>query len=125
MADSGAVIDIGTVKAAVDFSGSQYMAVRLDETSGQAKLGNATSSSLGILQNKPVTNRACQIRVSGESFGMCSGVIAYQDRLAPDDAGYLVATTTDNDEYIAIALGAHATDGASTILNVLVQRGRY
>jgi hypothetical protein len=120
MPDGAVNIGIGQRKAAVDLSGKQYYAVRLDETSSQVKLGNATSPSMGILQNKPVTARAAAIRVVGESFAAASGTISAMDRLAPDDNGLLVTTTTDTDEYIAIALDAASYAGASGITNVMV-----
>ena len=119
MADGAVNLEISR-KAAVDLSGSQYYAVRLDETSGEVKLGNATSSTAGIVQNDPVTNRAAGIRYQGESYACTTGTIAIMDRLAADDSGILTPTTTDQDEYIAIALEVHTEDGTSKIQSVIV-----
>ncbi|MBT4498073.1 MAG: hypothetical protein HOC74_10150 [Gemmatimonadetes bacterium] len=119
MPDGAVTIDLGQNKSAVDLSGKQYYAVRLDETSGQARLAVTASVNAGILQNKPVTGRPAAIRVFGESFGVCSGAVTAMDRLAPDDSGHLVVSTTDTDEVIAFAIEAGGTAGASSILNVV------
>jgi hypothetical protein len=118
-----------SAKAGADLSGSQYLTVRLDETSGTAKLSNATSVSAGVLQNKPVTNQAAAIVTCGVTYAQCTGTIAIQtDRLAPNDSGVLTPTTSDNDEYMAHSLEAHTEDGATCILKVFVVGfggGRY
>ncbi len=122
--EGGVTIDINAL-AAVDLSSFQYYAVRLDETSGKIKQANATSSSIGILQDKPVTGVAGRIITGGISKAWVSGTVAVQDRLCPvadacGDSGVLTVTTSDNDEVCAIALEAHASN-TKALRTVLVQ----
>ena len=119
MADGAVNLEISR-KAAVDLSGSQYYAVRLDETSGEVKLGNATSSVAGIVQNAPITNRAAGIRYQGESYAVCTGTITVMDYLAADDNGILTPTTTNTDKFIARALDSKTEDGTSSTLSVVL-----
>ena len=84
------------------------------------KQANATSASIGILQNKPKTGQPCEIYSEGVSKVWASGTVAIMDHLAPcadacNDSGVLVVTTTDNDEYVAIALAVHTGDTKSLI----------
>lgn len=107
------------IVAGADLSDSQYLVVRLDESDGTALQGNATSVSAGILVNKPETGQGASIVCQGFTYAQCTGTIAINTtRLAADDEGVLVATTTDTDEYIAHSLEAHTADGASCILKV-------
>ena len=127
--EGGVTIDLSRV-AAVDLSTYQYYAVRLDETSGKIKRCNGTSSALGILQNNPVTSRAGSIRVIGECKAWVSGTVLVQDRLGPvadacEDTGVLIATTTDNDEYVAIALEAHASNTKALRTVLVVGMSHY
>lgn len=123
MAREGAIGLDDSVKAAADLSAKQYYGIELD-SSGNAVLGGATNRPHGILQNKPVTGRSAAIRCIGISKAMATGTVSVRDALAPNAAGELATTTTDNDEYIAIALEAHT--GAASIIRVLcVGGGRY
>lgn len=123
MARESAIGIDDSVDAAADLSGNQYFAVELN-TAGKAVLAGATNRPHGILQNKPTSGKAAGVRLLGISKAVVTGTIAVRDALAPDAAGRLVTTTTDNDEYVAIALEAH-TGSASLIRVLCVGGGRY
>lgn len=110
MAGKGFTLNI-SAQAGADLSTYQYCAIRLDETSGKAKLSNATSQSIGILTNTPSSGQAASIDVLGEAKAYVSGTVTVMDRLAPIDTyGTLAVTTTDNDAAIAVALESYASD---------------
>ena len=129
MAHEGAVVIDDTRIAGVDLSDSQYCAVRLDETSGKIKIANATSGALAILQDKPESGYPARIIYFGKSKAWVSGTVKIMDHLAPvgdacNDSGVLTTTTTDNDEYVAFALEAHASD-TKALRTVLVVAGSH
>lgn len=66
----------------------------------------ATDKSFGILQSAPGSAEAvCEVAMpGGGAKGLAGGTITTGDLLAPDSAGKLVATTTENDRVVAIAL---------------------
>ena len=109
-------------KAAADLSSSQYLAVRLDTSAG-VLLSNATSETMGILQNNPVTNALAAVSRPGDvTKAVVSGTLVIGvTRLASDANGLLVPTTSDNDEVIAIALSARS--GASSSIGTVLQVG--
>lgn len=106
--------------AGADLSAKQYLAVQLT-TSGTVTVADATVRVAGILQNDPLSGEPASICMLGISKAVTdgnAGAIAYMDSLAPDANGKLVKTTTDNDEVVAVALGASTADG--TIISVFV-----
>jgi len=115
-------------KAASDLSTLQFMAVELN-SDGKAAIDDGDGAPIGILQDKPAAaNRACAVRTHGLSKAQCSGTITRGAYLAPSGngtvSGYLIATTTDRDEYIAASREAHTADGATCILTVDVIKGQ-
>lgn len=66
----------------------------------------ATDKSFGILQSAPGgAEAACEVAMpGGGAKALAGGSIATGDLLAPDSNGALVATTTENDRVVAIAL---------------------
>lgn len=106
--------------AGADLSAKQYYAMQLT-TSETITTADATVRCVGILQNDPLSGEAASICMLGISKAVTdgnAGAIACMDALAPDAAGKLVKTTTDNDEVVAIALAPSTADG--TIISVFV-----
>lgn len=66
----------------------------------------ATDKSFGIIQNAPTAAEdIAEVALpGGGAKGLAGGTIAVGDRLAPDSNGALVATTTENDNIVAVAL---------------------
>jgi len=79
---------------------------------GRVALADATSETLGILQNAPdALGEEAEVGMIGVSIGVASGVIDVFAKVAPEAAGKLAATTTDLDDYVGVALTAAAADG--------------
>jgi len=113
-----------TFPAATDLSSYQYCFVNL-ETDGQVGMASATEAIIGVLQDDPdAENEAASVCVYGISKLVVdgnAGAIACGDKLAADSAGKGVKTTTDLDDYGAIAL--EASTAAGDIISVLVVPG--
>jgi len=93
-------------RASADLSSYIYYAVQLD-SNGEVALANATSETLGILQNAPDAQyEEAEVGMIGFSKAKAGGTISIFDKLAPDANGKLAATTTDGDDYVAVALEA-------------------
>jgi len=91
-----------------DYSG---YAVQLDGN-GRVALATATSETLGILQNAPdALGEEAEVGMIGTSRGIAGAAISQFAKVAPDSAGKLVATTTDLDDYVGVALTAADDDG--------------
>jgi len=100
-----------TWPASGDLSTKTYYCVQLDGN-GRVALADATSETLGILQNAPdALGEEAEVGMIGVSIGVASGVIDVFAKVAPDAAGKLAATTTDLDDYVGVALTAAAADG--------------
>lgn len=97
----------------VDSTNYQYHAMKLG-TDRKFALADASDVCIGILQDNPDTaGKAGLVCMLGISKAVCDGstAIAPQDRLAANAFGHLVKTTTDSDDYIAIALDDVTADG--------------
>lgn len=129
MATEGQIIS-RSFPASADLSTKQYMAVALD-TSGNLVVEDGDADPLGILLDKPAAlARAGAVALTGSiTKAQVSGTIVRGAYLAPSGngtvSGYLIATTTDTDEYIAIALDADTADGTTAIIDVQVIRGNF
>jgi len=116
--------------ASGDLSAAQFLAVALD-TSGNLVVEDGDAIPIGILQNKPAAvGRAGSVVEVGICKAIVSGTIVRGGPLAPSGngtvSGYLVPTTTDNDQIIAHARSAHTADSSTQMGTVFVsQSGRY
>jgi len=99
-----------------DSSAYQYHAMSLN-TDGELVIATATTTAnVGILQNDDADTALDEglVCVLGVSKALCDGNsanIAIGDKLASDAAGHLEKTTTDGDDFIAVALEACTADG--------------
>ena len=107
--------DIGILKARGDLSSSQHRFVQI---SGAKFVGisSAGTEPDGILQNKPESGRACQVRRIGLSKLDLVGTVVAGDKLKPSTDGKGIATDTDEDKYGAKALENGITGQTITVL---------
>lgn len=92
----------------------QGAAVKLnDDGKTVTKCTAATDKSIGILQNTGgvTTGQQCEIALpGGGGEAKLAGTVASGDLLAPNSDGHLVATTTENDRVIAMAMSGGVDD---------------
>lgn len=108
---------LGSLQAAVDLSGSQFCAVKLD-TNGNVELCGAGQMPIGVLQNKPEADQACNIWLAGAGGATkvkLGGSVSKGDALASDANGAIVAGTDDTKNF-AIALQAGSSGEYITAL---------
>jgi len=113
-----------TYPASGDLSSYQYHFMTLD-TDGQVSLAGATDPICGILQNNPdAENEPASVGFSGFSKLRVDGNsvnIANEDKLAANASGHGAKTTTDLDDFGAIAREASTADG--DIIRVEIKTG--
>lgn len=95
------VFDI-TLIAGADLSANQYCFVKTD-ANGQAVLAAAGEPVIGVLQNKPASGQAAQVRIYGVSKVVAGGAVA---------KGALVASDATGKAKTAVATTADTTSGA-------------
>lgn len=106
-----------SLKAAEDLDTYQFYIVGVD-TSGTALLADGSEAApIGPLQNKPKSGQAAQIRHMGVSKVKFGGSVTAGSKLKAS-SGKAVATTTNNDWYIGIALSSGSTNEIGTMLCV-------
>jgi len=110
--------------ASGDLSSYQYHFMNL-ESDGQVALASATEAIIGILQDDPdAEDEGASVGIVGISKLYVDGNgtnIAPGDKLAANSSGHGAKTTTDLDDYGAIALEASTADG--DIIKVLLVPG--
>ena len=115
------ILQTWTVPASTDLSSYQYHFVKLD-SNNKAALAGANDAIFGILQDKPdAADEEALVAIAGVSklvVDANSVNIAVGDRLAANSNGHGVKTTTEGDDYGAIALESATADGV--IIKVLV-----
>lgn len=93
---------IGTLNATADLSALQFSFVRLTTDGGIAGSTVFTQRPLGILQNAPTSNQACEIMVSGISkLGASTTTIVIGDLLGSTAVGRAVTYTSGTTGFVA------------------------
>ena len=108
-------------KAAADLTTKQFYLVKLTAADTIGLTAAVTDITMGVLQNKPNTAQAAQVRIFGISKAVSDGsgtAIAVGDKLATSTAGKVVKTTTVGRPVVGTALNASTTDGG--IVSVLL-----
>jgi hypothetical protein len=107
---------IMSLLALTDMTGSQYLAVAGDVTSGQVTVNTAAGSrSLGILQNNPRIGQPCSIwRGSSISKWVAGATIAQFASVTTDGAGK-AKTASGSDIVHGVALEAGVTGALVTV----------
>ncbi|MCD6262290.1 MAG: DUF2190 family protein [Deltaproteobacteria bacterium] len=106
--------------AAADLSEKQYYFVKLSAAHTCNVAGAADSALIGILQNKPESDRAASVRRVGVSKLVLGGTVTVGAKLTSDANGKGV-TATSGQRYGAIAL--EAGDSGDTI-SALMEFGK-
>lgn len=107
---------IMSLTALADMTGSQYLAVAGDVTSGQVVVNtSAGSRSLGVLQNNPRINQPCAIwRGSSITKWLAGATIAQFANVTTDGAGK-AKTATGGDIVHGVALEAGVNGALVTV----------
>lgn len=93
---------IGNLNATADLSALQYSFVRVTTDGGIAGTTVFTQRSLGVLQNAPTSNQACEIMVTGISkLGASTTTIVLGDLIGSTAVGRAVTYTSGTTGFIA------------------------
>lgn len=106
--------------AGADLSGSQFLFLEWDGS--DATVADAvTDVPVGVLQNKPVANRAAEVCMFGGTKIVAGGAITAGDLLGIDTSGRAIALTvgTDTTQYIVGRALSSAT-GAGIIISAMI-----
>ena len=114
MANELRVWDIGFCKAAADLRTKQHLFVKLSAADA-ANVAGAGEAILGVLQNKPNINRACEIRRLGITKITAGDTISVGQKLKSDSAGRAVNASTGN-LYGGLCLEAATVNLTATML---------
>jgi hypothetical protein len=108
-----------TLVAGEDLSSSQFCAVDVEVSTGQAVLPTAQARAIGIVQNKPHDGEAATIVVSGVSKVLVGvgGVVAGNNVTVDDDGTVIQAGSGDRCIGVALSTGAAATLQTVLLLN--------
>lgn len=111
-----------TRAAAADYSAAieQYKIVRATSATQVTTTTAATQIPLGILQNRPASGQAAEVRVNSGSTSkvVCGAAVAAGVEVMSDGSGRAITATTTN-EVVGIALSA--TSNANELLDVLIR----
>ena len=111
------------VTASADISAYQYCNVKLDAATTCVYSG-AGERAVGVLLNEPESGEAADIMLVGVCMMVVdgnAGAISIGSYLESDAAGKGVATTTDTDELVGMALAA--STAAGDIIPVVLMHG--
>lgn len=105
-----------------DLRTSQYLVVQAASTAGAVKVATtkATDKILGILQNDPNDGEAAEVAYLGICKALAANSVTFGAKLSCNSTGQVVATTTDKDEVVGIALAA--STAAGDIIPVMLSR---
>ena len=96
-----------TKKAGADFSTTgQYLIVKKGTNEGEVALATSATAEvlLGVLQNKPKQNEAALVRMLGTSKVVAGGTVTDGQYVTSNGSGQAIATTTDKNAVIGIAM---------------------
>jgi hypothetical protein len=109
-----------SLEAGEDLSNAQFLAVALDSY-GKVVKAKSDTLPIGILQDKPASGRAANVRMLGISKVVAGGAFAVGSVLAADDEGRLIAASTGHYP-IGIALEAAAEAGQVVTAFILPEK---
>lgn len=109
-----------TLPAHDDLSGSQYLCITVNGTSGNADVAGAGAKCIGVLQNEPSTGQAASVRVMGITKAISGAAVTVGDAVASDAAGKVVTQATTA---VTVGVALEAAGGADEIISVLLLPG--
>jgi hypothetical protein len=105
--------------AGADLSAKQFYIVKPDSTAEQVVLAAAaTNKLLGVLQNTPKSGEAANVRILGTSKVIAGGSVTDGAWVTSDASGKGVATTTDKDVVVGMAMEAASSGDIFEVLLV-------
>lgn len=125
MATEGAYVYDESFPASADLSALQYNPVALGST-GIAAIAAATTRAVGVLQNKPLSGEAAEIRMLGTTKAVSDGsgtAIAAGDYVGPNASGVMVKKATADYNVAGMALDASTASG--TVIRVFLTPGGF
>lgn len=105
-----------SIVTAASFAASQYRFAKLD-SSGKVIVGTAGASSIGVVQNKPISGEVAEIVTAGVTKVVAGGAIAAGASITSDSTGRAV-TVGGSDSISGYALTA--AQGAGELIPVLL-----
>jgi hypothetical protein len=114
--------------AGSDLSAFQYYPVALTTAGLLTTIGSTATAPIGVLQDTPDASGVMgAVTVSGPSkvVAYTGAVVAGVDALGVNTSGIAAVTTTDNQFIIGRALSGQADIGVNSIIEALVNVGRY
>jgi|SRR5229473_6726651 len=111
-------------KANADLSAKQWYAVKLTAADTVDMASAATDLCVGILQNKPTSGHAAEVRILGITKVSSDGsgtAIVVGDRVGPNASSQIVKKATA--DYNAMGIALDASSAAGTIIRVLLIPG--
>lgn len=100
-----------TRSAAADLSTKKYYILKQDSSGNVAIATLATDPIVGVLQNKPKSGEDALYRFLGTTKVVAGAPISINDKVTTNSSGKAIATTTDKDTVIGLALEAAGADG--------------
>jgi hypothetical protein len=85
-----------TLLAAADLSASQFFFLAVN-ASGQAAIAGSGVATIGVLQNKPASGQAAQVRTEGITKCVAGAAVAAGALVMSDAAGKAITATSTND----------------------------
>lgn len=111
--------------AAADLSALQYNPVSLG-SSGVSAIAAATTRAIGVLQNKPLSGEAAEVRILGRTKAVSDGsgtAIAAGDLVGPNASGVMVKKATN--DYNVAGIACDASSASGTIIGVILTPGAW
>lgn len=119
MATENSTNEFGHLVAAADLSANQYYAVKVN-SSGQIALCSVLGEvPTGILQNKPTSGQAAEVRHGGTSKAVAGAAITAGASVMVNASGKVITLATTGSNAIGIALESAGADG--DIIEILVK----
>ncbi len=103
-------------KASADLSAKQFLFMLVSGVDTCTVTSAATDTVLGVLQNKPASGEAADVRCYGIAKVVAGGTVTAGDRVGTDNAGKAVTKTADADKIAGLALSTAASGELVSIL---------
>jgi len=112
------------VKAGVDLSASQFLAVTISAATGLLQVATSVGAVLGILQDTPTLGEFGEYMLfGGVSYVVSGAAIAYRDRLACNASGAMVtASAGAGTNYNAVALTTASGAGQLVLAQLIMSK---
>lgn len=111
MSQSNSSNSFGHLVAAADLSSNQYYAVKVNSSGQIALCSSAGEFVVGILQNKPTSGQAADVRHSATTKAVAGAAITAGARVMTNASGKVITLATSGSIACGVALEAAGADG--------------